>query len=367
MTSATTQDQNQGKTYIQQQIQAGVTPVEIQQQLQAAGWQDADIQAAFALVQADISPVAPAAAQDIPDKPARGRFKTGWLLFKQSLRIMQHNPVLYRYTVVSSVWLTLVCGVLLYVVYQWHDLLFIAGESSAYSSRDSSMNPLGYALAFVFYILAFSIINFYGAALALHLMDIFAGKDAGYKVYIGKARKRFKVLFIYACIEATVGIALRAVADKGGAVGRVAGVLGGMAWSIARLFAVPIIATTDVDAMGAIKQSTQLVIKTWGENLAGRVALSGALYVVYIAVVLPVCIVLALTLFGTLGLVGLFIALGVFVIIGIGVSVLSSTADSILNVVLYYYATNRQVPAAFDASLINTAFVAKKAKKAQGA
>lgn len=351
-------NQEQIKTYIQQQLRAGLTSNEIQQQLQAAGWQSVDIAAAFTSVQ---TAIAPSQSPAVPAMPTRGRFKTGWLLFKQSLSILKNNPKLYRYVVMSGIWTSLIAVVFVGIWLQWQSIFYVA-SSSLGSSDEGTLTPVAYAVLFVFYLLTFCIINFYTAAMAINLLDIFAGKDAGYKAYLAKARSRFKQLFIFSCIEATIGIASRAIENRAGGLGRLVAGLANIAWSIARLFVVPIIATTETNAIPAIKQSAQLVVATWGENLAGRVALSGALYIVYLLVVLPICLVIGFVFFASLGLIGLIIAAVIFVALGIAVSVVSSAADSILNVVLYYYATTKKIPAAFDGGLINSAFVAKKKK-----
>src|SRR5690349_16160858 len=94
--------------YITGQLQAGLSPDDIADQLATAGWPAEHVHDAFRAVQARMAPhhlqqAAPptetvqpqtAAATARPTDPAPaanggrwGRFKTGWTLFKQSMRI----------------------------------------------------------------------------------------------------------------------------------------------------------------------------------------------------------------------------------------------------------------------------------------
>src|SRR5262245_59190525 len=90
------------KTYISQQLQTGQTPDEIAGQLSASGWPPDHIQAAFIAIHNQTLPstMQPAAAANTQAAPAsapraaensRGRIKTGWILFKQSMKILHGN------------------------------------------------------------------------------------------------------------------------------------------------------------------------------------------------------------------------------------------------------------------------------------
>src|SRR5258708_25380690 len=96
------------KNYVAKQLQAGLQPNEVTTQLRQAGWDEETIQQAFSLVQAQIAPTPAAATQEavgvtsvVPQTATfgkkRGRIKTGWLLLKQSLKVLKNNEGLVRY------------------------------------------------------------------------------------------------------------------------------------------------------------------------------------------------------------------------------------------------------------------------------
>lgn len=349
--------------YIRQQLQSGLNPNEIHAQLKQAGWTDEAIQAGFAHVQQLIMPNL---SGPQPGTVTRGRFKTGWLLFKQSLKVLRQNEGLTRYVLMSflfSLGLTLIFTVIF--VLGRHSLIT---TTTAAQPGNNNLTPtaLGYLILFVYYVLAFFIVNIYSAGLVSNVLDLFQGQAKHYKDYMKAARAKSGKLFIFSVIEATVGLILRVIAERSKLLGRIIVYILGAAWSLARLFVVPVIVTTDDNAVAAIKRSTQLLISTWGENLAGRVSFAGIAFLVYLFILLPISLVL-IFLGAAIGhVVGAIVGAVLAILLYIAFSILVSTASSVMNTALFYYAQNRQVPPAFDPSLINSVFISRKRKNLLG-
>lgn len=368
------------RSYIQQQLNSGISSNEIYLQLKQASWQDDVIQHAFQLVQASIMPsfnqpsttplypqeqaqIQPVLSEQIPStKVKRGRFKTGWLLFKQSIRVLRQNEGLTRYVIMSFV-ISFLFTILYVVVFIFGKNIFIQGvvKTSSGSSR-LSLKPLGYLMVFTYYVLTYFIINLYSAGLVANVIDIFHGQSQHYRNYMKVARSKGMALFIYAVIESTVGLILRFIAERSRLFGRIVVWIIGVAWSLSRLFVVPIIVTSEENPFIAIKHSTKLLVSTWGENLAGRVSFGVIGMILYLLVLAPIS-------FGILFLgqllghgIGLIISVFFILILYLAFGILMSTASSVLNTALFYYAQYRQIPAAFDAQLINSAFINKKPK-----
>lgn len=370
------------KNYIKQQLQSGIQPNEIQIQLKQAGWQDNLIQQAFHLVQIDVVPnnstplnnlntpntnnaivsnVQPTQATQNPVASVkRGRFKTGWLLFKQSIRVLRHNEGLMRYLVMSFIICTLITILFAIIFYlARHTLISGVTTDSAGNSQDT-LSPLGYILTFIYYIITYFIVNLYSAGLVANVLDIFHGQSDHYSKYMKIARSKSGPLFLFSIIEATVGLILRAIAERSNLLGRIIAALFGVIWSLARLFVVPIIVTTDNNAIASIKQSSKLLVNTWGENLAGRVSFGAIAVIMFIFIIFPISFLL-IFIGAVLGQwIGAFISLVFVIFIYLAFSILISTASSILNTALFYYAQFKQIPAAFDPDLINSVFIKRK-------
>jgi hypothetical protein len=359
------------KSYIQTQLSSGFQPNEIAAQLRGAGWPEENIQQAFRLMQAQIMPspvpavAAPVTASlssptqsPMSEMPKRGRTKSGWLLFKQSLRVIKTNKGLTRYIIVSAI-LGLVLTIIFAVIIWLGHNIFLTNSTSN-DSNNVGLKPLGYLAIFIYYVLAYFITNLYSAGLAANVLDLFQGNSKPYKEYMRRAWSKGLTLFIFSVMEATIGLILRVIVERSKLLGRLVAWILGALWSIARLFVIPIIVSSDVSAPGAIKQSTILLKNTWGENIVSRASFGLGVFLIYLLILIPVTI--GLLILGAVlgGFLGAMIGLLLVIIIFIGFSIIVSAASSVLNTALFYYAQYKQIPAAFDADLINNAFVNRK-------
>jgi uncharacterized protein DUF6159 len=355
--------------YVQQQLHAGLQPNEVAGQLRQAGWPDSDIHDVFQKAQASIMPttaVSNATQQTVvnqtnPSEPSRGRIRTGWLLFKQSIRVLKSDKTLTKYLVASTCY-SIVLLLIFAMIFLLGHHTFSTSTMTAENTTHYNLTPLGYVLVLIYYVIAYFIVNYYSAGLAANVLDLFKGQKKQYSDYMQVARSKAGTLFAFSLIEATIGMVLRAIAERSKLLGRIIINIVGAAWSIARLFVVPVIITTDDNALKAIKDSTKLLASTWGENIVGRVSLGTIIFLIDLVILLPLSIIL-LIVGGTVGGgVGVVIAIIIVLLLVLVFSIVASTASSVLNVALFYYAQNKQIPAAFDANLINS-FIHKKQRR----
>lgn len=356
------------KTYIHEQINAGFKPDEIVSHLQAANWPEADIHEAFRMLHADMTPTTMAPVAGNPPHAAessKGRIRTGWRLFMQSLRILKGNPGLTRYVVMT--WLM---SMLLYIALI---LVLFLGFRAAYAlgaphPTQGFNNVFVYVFLFVVYILLFFVSDLYNAGLAANVLDIFHGQRKPYSEYMRLARSKAGALFAYAAIQATVGTLLQIIAERVRFVGWILARLLGALWSLGTLFVVPIIVTTDKPSgPGSVKQSMRLFKQTWGESIVSRASAGVALFFIYLLGTLVMAFIFFLAVFGAgsafgntgAAIVGIILGI-IWVFAFIVFVVLAAAANNIINIALFYYATSNQVPPAFDADLLNSVFVARK-------
>ncbi|HSX33221.1 MAG TPA: DUF6159 family protein [Candidatus Saccharimonadales bacterium] len=361
------------KEYITHQLRAGLHPDEIHQQLKTAGWQDDAVSQAFVLAQSDVLPshmatgVPEQATQPQGQLPTyetvkRGRFKTGWLLFQQSIKVLRTNKGLLRYVLMSMLIGVLVALPFIVLIAidatSGNDTFIVSAHSS--QSGDAQLTPAGYAVAFVYYVLAFFVTNLYAAGLVANVLDLFRGQSQPYKHYMQMARARGGTLFMFAVIEASVGLLLRLIAERSRLLVRIVVRLLGAMWSLANLFTVPVIITSNDNAFSAIKRSTKLLISTWGENLVGRVTFGAVYFLSLLLIVLPVSIGLVLLGGAVGGGIGAGICLVIVLFFWLAYGAVMYAASSVLNAALFYYAQFRQIPAAFDPELLNSVFIKRK-------
>ena len=131
--------------------------------------------------------------------------------------------------------------------------------------------------------------------------------------------------------------------------------LGGLAWSLATYLVVPVLVTRGVGPIDAIKDSTRILKRTWGEQIAGTIGIGfffGIITVVYSLIAIPVFIILAIA---KTPLIFLLILAGLIVLGYIVLALISSALKGIYSAALYRFATTGEA-GMFDRNLLTGAF-----------
>lgn len=355
------------KSYIYNQIQSGINPDEIATQLRDSGWDEAAIKSAFEGVQAQIVPSAPAAdsnqntASFQASGKKRGRIKTAWLLMKQSLKVLKNNKHLLKYPFMGGLITLLLTLIFALLIFLGGDTFYFV-QPDVFGDEEVYLTGPGYMVGFVYYVMAFFVIFMYNAGLAAHVLDIFRGKSEHYTHYMSHAWSKKGPIFVYSLISATVGIILHAIEQRAKWLGWIVSRILGALWTLANLFTIPVIIENDISAPKAIKQSTNLFVSRWGENIAAQITFGGLMFLLYLLVLFPFMIITGM-LVGDLGGAGIFVWIAILFLTIILFAVIETAASQILSTALYYYAQYQKVPAAFDADLLNSALVPKKKKR----
>jgi hypothetical protein len=148
----------------------------------------------------------------------------------------------------------------------------------------SSLNALFYFLAFLFYLLNYFVIVFFNVGLVHCAKMVLEGKETSVGEGINYALTRVGSILAWATLAATVGIILKTIQERAGALGGIITSIIGVVWGIATYFVVPVIAYEDVSPIEAVKRSAQIIKDKWGESIGanfsfGLFALLGILFV----------------------------------------------------------------------------------------
>ena len=152
----------------------------------------------------------------------------------------------------------------------------------------------------------------------------------------------------------SVSVILRAIEERAGLVGRIVASIAGLAWTLVTFLVLPILVIEGIGVGTAIKRSSELFKKTWGEQV---IASAGIGLVSFLALVAgtPLLLLLAtgVTALAVLGVVLFAIWVAVVVTVSSALGVVYQTA-------LYHYAANGMPPAAFAQFDFANSFVAKR-------
>jgi hypothetical protein len=210
-----------------------------------------------------------------------------------------------------------------------------------------------YIALFAFYLVSYFVVIFFNTALVSCVNARLQGKEMSVGEGLRNALNHFTSILAWALVSATVGIILQLLRERAGFIGQLAASLVGGAWGLVTFFVVPILVLEDKGVVDAIRESTTLIRKTWGETIIG----SGSIMLVFIIIgVVSFIGVLATMLIGP-AVFG--VALVLFIGLVIVLAVVAAAMQGIFVTALYTYARTGTVPSAFRSDLIQNAFIQK--------
>ena len=278
------------------------------------------------------------------------RLSRSWGLIKASAGVLAKDKELLVFPFLSAI-CTLIVGAAF--------VLPMIGLGALDGIRSGGgMSLATYVLAFLFYLVQYFVIFFFNSALVGAAMIRLDGGDPtlrdGLRIAAGKALP----ILGYAAIAATVGMVLRALQERSGLIGKLVSGALGVAWTLASFLVVPVLVTRNIGPIGAVKESAQLLKKTWGENLIGQGGVGlvfGLLFFVLALVGVAAIVAAALTGSGTL--IVLVVALVIAALLL--AALIQAALAGIYSAALYRYAVGEGGSEGFDAQLLGQAFRVK--------
>ena len=274
------------------------------------------------------------------------KISRSWTLVKASAAVLRSDKELLLFPVISSIATLLVAATFIVPVVGLR--LFEGGD----------IGVLGAIVGFLFYLCQYFVIFFFNTALVGAAMIRLEGGDPTVADGLRIARSKAGVILGYAAIAATVGLLLQMISEKAGFLGKIAVSLVGMAWTVASFLVVPVLVSRDVGPVDAVKESIELLKRTWGENVAGNVGIGMAFgLVTMLVVVLAVGLVIAAA---AVGGAKLAIVVGVVGVLAVAlVAVIQAALSGIYSAAVYRYAVDGIAPAGFAGPQLQSAFQPK--------
>ena len=268
-----------------------------------------------------------------------------WELAKGSFRVLRSDKELLIFPFLSFIALVIV-SISFFLPFMW-----VGGITSA---QNGETNFASYVVAFVFYVVSYTVTFFFQTALVGAAMIRLDGGDPTLGDGLRIAFARLPKIIVYAVIAATVGMILRWISERAGIVGQILGGILGFAWSVATFLVVPVLVVENVGPFEAIKRSTAYLKRTWGEQLIGNVGIGlvfGLLtmLVIFAGGALLFFLFQASVTLGLIGVVALILLVGVLALIG-------SALSGIFTASVYRYATKGDGGSMFNNQVLATAF-----------
>jgi len=246
----------------------------------------------------------------------------GWRLTKIAWALIRRDPAMISIALMGAG-----CGLA-----GGAALLYFSGY---FSSPTHSRGDLALAAIVGLYPMTFLSV-FFNVAIAGAAAAGFDGRPIGVREALGISWRRVGRIAQWSLLAAGVGLILEQLASRIPGAGRLASWLLGAAWSLATIFAVPLLALEGAGPLETAKGSVHLIKGKWGEGITGLVGIG------------------AWTVFAMIP-VGLIVGIGIgirnqdataaaaLIAVGIGaallVSALSLATRQVFSVALYRYAT----------------------------
>jgi hypothetical protein len=224
-----------------------------------------------------------------------------------------------------------------------------AVQASADESRRAP-TVLYYALIFFFYLANYFVITFFNAAIVSCAVLRMTGANPTVSDGFRDAAARLPQIAGWAFLSATVGLVLRVIEDRSDKIGRIVAGLLGMAWTVVSFLVVPILIVERKGPLDALRSSTALLKKTWGEQIIGDFSFGG----VFMILAIPG---IALIAFGILSAstIALALCVAIAAVYFVALSLIQSALQSIFQAALYLYARDGGEPKAFAGGLLPNA------------
>ena len=273
-----------------------------------------------------------------------GRISNSFALVKASARVLQLDKELMVFPLMSGI-------ATLLVIASFITPIFLVGPE-VFDSENPSY--LAYVLGFLFYLVQYTVIFFFNAALVGAALIRLDGGDPTVSDGLAIASRRMGSIIGYAAIAATVGMILRAISERSGLVGKIVAGLMGMAWTLTTYLTVPILVTKDIGPIDAVKESAKIFKRTWGEQVIGNFGMGAAVMLIGLAwTAVSVALIVAMASLG-MGL-SILAAVGIMVLGYVVLALWASALNGIYTAALYRYAMTGET-GVFDAQIMGNAF-----------
>jgi len=273
-----------------------------------------------------------------------------WDLAKETWGVLREDRALVVFPIKSGIASLLVCASFLIPIgfQMW-------GEVGQHAGARAHFEPsaLQYALLFLYYLVSYFVVVFFNAGLVACVRMRFEGHTPTVSDGLNFSVRNIGLIFKWALLSATVGTILRVVEERASWLGRIVVGLVGLAWSIATVFAVPVLVYDQVGPIEAVKRSVQAFRRTWGETVVANFGLNMVFNLLFLPsiVVLIVAGVVAGGLAQTSALQAGIVfggALVLCVVYWLTLAIVQSTLQGIFLTACYHYASTGMVPGAFS-------------------
>lgn len=279
------------------------------------------------------------------------RLSNSWAMLGACLEILKSDRKLLLFPLMALVSAAIVAVMFILPFY-----LVAAGAHG-----DDEMTVGLYVVLFFFYVAEYCVGIFFSVALVATVMRRMDGQPTSISDGLTMAMGRIWQILGYAVLAATVGMILRAIAERLGFLGNIVTSIIGVAWGLATFLVTPVLVVRGVGPLEAVKESAGLFRRAWGESVVGMTGLGLAFMALYFSVAIIGGGLAAVAFSHDMAAIGAVLV--TLLVIAVAVLALAqSTLSGIFSAALYRYATTGQGVGPISRETLAGAFAPKAQK-----
>lgn len=278
------------------------------------------------------------------------RFRIGVSLVGKSAKLLRSDGSLILFPFISG------AATVVLIALLWGPALGFGIVEISTTEQGDSINVAGWILLAVSTYLATSVAVFFNVALASCVARSLEGENTTLSQGLSVAKSRLPQILQWAFIATVVSMIIRAIQERAGFLGAIIGAIGGVAWNLATLFVIPVLALEGLGPIAALKTSAQTFKARWGEGLTGN-ALIGLLTALGVFVAMALIIAGVIVMPGTAALISW---IAVWLIVLMVFAAVMAAFNQVFNTALYIYSRDGKTSGPFTEAEFQAAFRAKK-------
>lgn len=275
------------------------------------------------------------------------RIRRGWELGKASAAVLSADRELLVFPLVS--------GLASLVVMAGFVIPMVGSELWASVGEPGSGKVIAGIVTWCFYFAMSFVTIFFNTALVGAALERLDGGDPTLGSGLRLATSRLGPIVGWAAISATVGLLLKMAQGKSNRFGKIVIGLLGVAWNLATFLVVPVLAARGVGPIEAVKESSSLLRKTWGEQVVGTGGIAIVQGLVFFGLILLAVPSIVLAASSESALV-IGIVATIFALLLLATVLVGSALQGVYTAALYRYATTGAAGHGFDRGDLAGAF-----------
>ena len=230
-------------------------------------------------------------------------------------------------------------------------------KTNSAGGHQITYSPVAIVYVVFLYFVSMVTATFFNVAFYNEILAALSGQPVSLGRGLKFACSRWKAILMWALFAGLIGLLIKIIEQRFEIVGRIIARIVGIAWSIAAVFAIPVIVRDEetVNPFSVLKKSAMTLTQTWGESLIGYIGIGAISSIVTVGSMVMLAAGLAVSMqLRNYWLLGCCIAGWLAFIVAWGY--LMNVASLVYKGALYLYAAEGTIAEPYEQEMLDSAW-----------